>query len=958
MTHPSTSDPAAVLPVALAQALHDPVQRALSCLTDPISNERRLQWMRVLACSSFVGWALERVPGVQALLDAELSWRSDQLRAALRAEWTHAQDEAELYRCIRRFRHRHMARIIWMDLNTPADAWAVSAEVTRLAEVVLDETLHWLSAFWAPRWGLPSPDASGHVPQLVVLGMGKLGAGELNLSSDIDLIFAYAQEGETCGGRRRCSYIEYFTKLGQALIAALDSTTEEGIAFRVDMRLRPFGDGGSLVGSFNTLERYYQRQGREWERYAMLKARPVAGDIAGGQALLTLLRPFVYRRYIDFGVIDALRDLKRRIQREVRRQAAEDDIKLGRGGIREVEFIVQALQLVHGGRDKRLQTTSLRHALDALDAAHYLEHDAATSLMADYVWLRDLEHALQAQDDTQTQRLPACPLKRARLAYAMHEDTPASLLNALDQVRQRVRARFDDIITESPDEALPPSTAAPWDDVWVEGWSADQVTAVFQRAGFTQPAQAHSRLSAFRDSPSVAHMQAIGIERLDALMPLLLRDLAEATPGHVPRDVVLNRVLMLVEAVSRRTAYLVLLKENASARTQLLTLCAASPWIAEQLAHYPVLLDELLDPEALHAPLSRTVLEDELHQTLLRLPLDDDEAQLTALCQLKLSQVLRVAVSDLFGLCSLMSVSDALTWVAEVILMRVVSLAWHALLPRYGAPEPLPGHDEAGFIVVAYGKLGSIELGYGSDLDLVFVHDAAPQGVTQGPRQIDNAVFMARLGQKIIHLLTAVTPTGSLYDVDVRLRPSGSAGLLVTSFDAFEEYQQRQAWLWEHQALVKARPITGPAGLQGRFTAFRERLLGQPRDPDTVKRAVAEMRQRMQAHQAPHPTIKQVRGGLVDIEFIVQYVVLTHAHEYPVLLDYTDNVRLLAMISMVGILDATDAQCLIDTLLEYRQALHTAALMLEPVPLPADSASAREAVARLWQRVIGDEPIR
>lgn len=963
---PLSSDTArdlASVPQSLCDALQGTLPDTLAQLPADLLHEQRQDWAHVLACSPFVARVLHSDPGVVALVSPPLFWSADQLREALSAQLTAVDDEEMLQQTLRRFRHAHMVRIIWLDTLTPATAWEVSAQVSFLAEVVLDEALHWLSTYRAARWGYPAPDEQGDVPGLVVLGMGKLGAGELNLSSDIDLIFAYASEGETRGGKRRLSHQEYFTKLGQALIAALDRTTEDGVAFRVDMRLRPFGESGPLVGSFSVLERYYQRQGREWERYAMLKARPVAGDIPAGYALLTALKPFVYRRYIDFGVIDALRDIKLRIQREVRRQGAEEDIKLGRGGIREVEFVVQALQLVHGGRDTRLQTTSLHEALLSIRQAQYLKAEVVDTLMADYAWLRDLEHALQAQDDVQTQRLPDDSVAWARLALAMNLPDKAAVCAHLDQVRTRVRAYFDDMI--ALDEAAAETTVSlsPWDELWLNGLPASASVACFKAAGFAAPEETQARLRAFQTGSAIQHMQAIGVERLDALMPLLLHDLAglqrEGTLSRyasaITLDTVLARVLMLLEAVARRTAYLMLLKENPPAREQLLRLCAVSPWVAERLARYPMLLDELLDPAALYAPMDREMLVDELNQTLARLPIEDEEAQLNALCQFKLSQVLRIAVSDLFGYRPLMAVSDALTCVAEVILSRVVTLAWQTLSQRYGLPQAKQGAKDAGFIVVGYGKLGSVELGYGSDLDLVFVHDAAPQGMTNGPRQIDNAVFLTRLGQRIIHLLTAATPNGTLYDVDVRLRPSGSSGLLVTSLDAFVEYQQRHAWLWEQQALVKARPVAGTWTLQNQFERVRTALLSQPRDPQHVKRDVMQMRQRMLAHHKDDHNIKQVSGGLIDIEFIVQCAVLAYSHEHPALLRYTDNVRLIEAMHGAGIISDTDAALLRSTLLRYRQAVHAAALMLEPVSLPADSATARDAIKRLWHALMSGE---
>ncbi|MFW6346604.1 MAG: bifunctional [glutamate--ammonia ligase]-adenylyl-L-tyrosine phosphorylase/[glutamate--ammonia-ligase] adenylyltransferase, partial [Halomonas sp.] len=904
---------------------------------------------------------LDTAPDAEVLRD----WLDERLEAA--------EDEAAMQAAIRRFRRARMTGIVWRDLTRPegVDMWATAAAVSRLAETCLEGALSWLERFLAPRWGRPAPRRDGSEQRLVVLGMGKLGAGELNLSSDIDLIFAFPEKGETEGGRKSLEHQEYFTKLGQRLIGALDAVTADGFAFRVDMRLRPLGDGGPLVGSFSSLAGYYQDQGREWERYAMLKARPVAGDLDAGAELLASLRPFVYRRYIDFGAIESLRELKGMINREVRRKGMQGNIKLGPGGIREVEFVVQAFQLIRGGRDTELQVTSLRTALTRLPELGLLPDEVVEELTPDYVFLRDLEHVLQALEDRQTQSLPSDDLDRERVALALDmEDWPA-VMACLDEVRARVRRHFDAVIADpeeeseegeegdvDPDEGIARES---WRALWRGELDEAEGAALLEEAGFADPAAAARRLHGLYQSRQVQGMQRIGYERLEALMPLLIDAVARSeTP-----DTALERVLPLVESVLRRTAYLALLRENPDALGHLMTLCAASPWIAEQIARYPILLDELLTPETLYTPADKSRLADELRQTLARLPEEDEEAQLEALRVFKHAQTLHVAASDIAGTRHLMKVSDYLTYIAEVILEAVLAMAWRHLTRKHGVPALADGgraDAEPAFLIVGYGKLGGIELGYGSDLDLVFLHDGAPQGSTDGGRPLDNAVFYTRLGQRIIHLLTAVTPAGTLYEVDMRLRPSGNSGLLVTSLSAFAEYQRREAWTWEHQALVRARVVAGHPRLAEGFAAVRREILGRERDSEALREEVVKMRHKMRDHLGGKGgegefDLKHDPGGMVDLEFLCQYAVLAMGHETPALLEWSDNMRILETLEATERLPARECQRLRDAYLALRSAAHRASLTREPARANDEAfQDHRRAVIAAWERLL--EPVQ
>ncbi|WP_043528363.1 bifunctional [glutamate--ammonia ligase]-adenylyl-L-tyrosine phosphorylase/[glutamate--ammonia-ligase] adenylyltransferase [Litchfieldella xinjiangensis] len=980
----------ATLKERLDEALAQADRRAARQESEPpgerwqaLSSTRREQLARVAVISEYAAETLTRYPHWLADLDAAGELDARPSRDAM-GEWLadalqSVDDETGLQATLRRFRRARMLGIIWRDLNRPAgsDIWQTAASVSQLAEVCLEGALGWLESHLAPRWGRPAPRADGSPQRLVVLGMGKLGAGELNLSSDIDLIFAFPEKGTTQDGKREFDHQEYFTKLGQKLIAALDAVTAEGFAFRVDMRLRPLGDGGPLVGSFNMLASYYQDQGREWERYAMLKARPVAGDLDAGRELLASLRPFVYRKYLDFGAIESLREMKSLINREVKRKGMDDNIKLGSGGIREVEFVVQAFQLIRGGRDTELQVTSLKTALERLPSLGLVPQAVVDELLPAYAFLRDLEHALQALEDRQTQTLPRDDSERERVALAIGmEDWPA-VMARLAEVREQVRQHFDAVIAD-PEEEIEASpehatggaeggfTLDEWRALWrgdltdkgPQGETENETLDMLARGGFADPERAARRLASLRQSRQVQSMQRIGYERLDALMPMLLTAVSDSEDP----DMALERVLPLIEAVLRRTAYLALLRENPDALDHLMRLCGASPWIAEQLARHPVLLDELLTPATLYSPADKARLADELRQALARIPEEDEEAQLEALRIFKHAQVLHVAASDIAGARPLMKVSDFLTFIAEVVLEQVLAMAWKHMVHKHGYPQRQGGQDrDAHFIVVGYGKLGGIELGYGSDLDLVFLHDADSQGSTDGKRPIDNAVFFTRLGQRIIHLLTTVTPAGALYEVDMRLRPSGNSGLLVTSLDSFADYQRQHAWTWEHQALVRARAVAGHDALAVRFDEVRREILGRARDKQELRDEVVKMRRKMRDHLGSSATdqregrfdIKQDAGGMVDIEFLCQFAVLAMGHEAPELLEWSDNMRILETLEASGHLPAEDCRHLREAYLAYRNASHRAALTKQPARDEAgDYEEYRRYVSALWERCL------
>lgn len=934
----------------------------------------RGELQRVWCGSEFVAAACAQDPELLRDLVATGDLVNADGEGALATRVQHAlagiDTEADLHQVLRRCRRREMVRIIWRDLTRRADLAATTADMSALADGCIRGALDILHRRACLEWGTPVGASSGEPQQLVVIGMGKLGGHELNVSSDIDLIFAYPDEGETRGSNRQIDNCEFFARLGQKLIQALDNRSADGFVFRVDMRLRPFGQSGVLAYSFAALERYYQSQGRDWERYAMIKARAITGVPGPSDRLLATLRAFTYRKYIDYGVIQSLRDMKAMINREVARKGIEDDIKRGAGGIREIEFIVQSFQLIRGGRDQRFQNPRLRDTLELLGSQGALPAEVAADLWRAYEFLRNLEHVLQAWRDQQIQQLPAAAEDRSRVAAMLGFADWQAFAVELDRHRQRVRAVFAEVVADSGagQEATAPDSHA------LEAWQAIDVddagaaTALTALGYGSESGAVRDLLLRVRASSGVRAMPAAARARLDQFMPRLIGACgalasggADSANNGANRGECLRRALQLVEAVARRSAYLALLIENPAALDQLVRLCAASPWIAEELSRYPVLLDELLDPRTLYTPPDRALLQDQLRQQALRIPTDELEAQLEALRYFRRAHTLRVAACEVMAILPLMKVSDYLTWLAEAILDHVLALAWNHVTARFGHPGE-EGGEKPAFLVVGYGKLGGIELGHGSDLDLVFIYDADPNLATTGPASIDNGTFFARLGQRIIHVLSARTATGALYDVDMRLRPSGNSGLLVTSLDAFAKYQEASAWTWEHQALVRARPVAGEARLGERFARIRQRVLARQRDRDTLRREVADMRRRMFGHlgaklgrsKPGEFHLKHDRGGIVDIEFMVQFAVLAEASAHPELTRWTDNIRLLDALAACGVLSAAEAEELGEAYKDYRSAGHRLQLQQRPEIVPAaDFAAPRAAVVAVWERLLG-----
>jgi len=853
---------------------------------------------------------------------------------------------------LRLFRLREAVRIAWRDLAGLAGLEETVGDLTLLADGIITTVLSDLYAVYCEAYGTPV-DRGGRMQPLLVVGLGKLGAFELNFSSDVDLVFAYPDEGWTRHAPQPISNFEFFTRLGRGLVRALSEKTENGPVFRVDLRLRPDGENGPLVMTFENMEAYYQRHGREWERYAWIKARVVAGDGKAGRRLLSLLKPFVYRRYLDFGVFEALREMKHRISIEMRKKTFSSDIKLGRGGIREIEFFGQVFQLIRGGVTPGLRRRRIRRVLKTLVQIQAIDRRTGDVLDAAYVFLRLTEHRLQAMYDQQTHLLPQDPIDRMRLFRSMGFRDWASFERVLNDHMHRVHGCFSRLLASGRKSPACPEDVHRATEELACLWhnlSHGQPPPVRRTEAAGPAGETLRLLAAFKDSPRTRALSREGRNRIDRLMPLVL----EKTASMPKPQETLKRILVLLETIERRTCYIALLLENPNALDHLIRLSSASPWIVTLLAQHPVLLDELLDPRALYQPPSPDLLEKEIRQRLKAVPADDLEYQLEALSIFKQVNTLRVAAADIAGALPLMKVSDHLTAVAEILVRETVALAWRHLVRRHGAPAAaIDGHEcKQGFAVIGYGKLGGIELGYGSDLDLVFIH--AGSEADRGTAPIGPAQFYARLGQRVVHCLSAHTAAGKMYAIDMRLRPSGSAGLLVSQFRAFEAYQRQDAWTWEHQALLRARPVTGDPLLMNWFQDARSRILTQPRPTESLRRDVAGMRQRLRRellHRDPARfDIKQSAGGLVDIEFLVQFLVLANAARHPDLVQYSDNVRQIQALAACGVIDEQAAHLMRHAYLVYRATIHRLSLRHEPALVDvARFGDLRRHIADLWR---------
>ncbi len=798
--------------------------------------------------------------------------------------------------------------------------------VSLLADTLIGHALSWLYREACEREGEPTGNESGAKQQLVVLALGKLGAQELNLSSDVDLIFSYPEEGKTSKSGKPNQ--GFFLRLCQKLIAMLDDVTSEGFVFRVDMRLRPYGDSGALVLNFRSMELYYSQQGRGWERYAWIKARVCAGDREGGRELLAILRPFVYRRYLDFGAIQSLRDMKARVRRERRQEQMKHDIKLGSGGIRDIEFIVQVFQLIFGGQEPELRDANLLRVLNSLVHLGHLDRKDAEELRSAYCFLRNSEHAIQGCRDEQTQRLPENALDQLRLAWVMDCEDYIDFQKRLTDHCEAVSRQFEALIA-SPQHTTQENR---WRELWLQNddmalahtlltqWES-QLTKR-KNSEFDGSSAMKAIVDALTATRAVCDRSWVGKQsrqRLDEIMPRLLeQSLTSIDPSRV-----VVRVLKIFQSVIRRSSYLALLIENPHALKELISLCESSAFVADELSSYPPLLDELLDARQLYTLRSHEEVAQELRGNLSVFDESDMEGAMDALRDFKHQQEFRIAVWEVQGTLPLMQISDQLTALAEVILEQALTRAWSATTPQFepiGIPSALVDGPPA-VAIIGYGKLGGFELGPGSDLDLVLLHDVNPESFSGAATQL-----LHRFAKRLLNMLGATTRAGVLYEVDVRLRPSGRSGAIISSLEGFRRYQMQDAWTWEQQALVRARPVAGNPRLAAAFESVRREVLMQARDRNELRRDVVAMRQRIEQSANAPEDLKKAAGGIVDIEFMVQYLVLAWAHQYPALCRYTDNVRILQIAAAEDLISSENAGRLVKAYLELRSEIHRSIL--------------------------------
>ncbi|GDY27148.1 glutamate-ammonia-ligase adenylyltransferase [Agarivorans sp. Toyoura001] len=907
-------------------------------LLEQLSQQQQAQTQAAFALSGFIARSCISQPSMlldiwqQQLLDSPQN--EQQLREQLSSALAEQVNDDGAKKVLRQFRRLHMVLIAWRDLLLAQAVSHSFAQVSAVADSCVDCANQWLYQRCCAESGTPT-DEQGNAQPLVVIGMGKLGGRELNFSSDIDLIFCYPENGETQGGRRSIANQQFFIRMGQRLIQLIDQPTLDGFVFRVDMRLRPFGESGPLAVSYAAFEDYYQHHGRDWERYAMVKARVINQDLRFDQDIQAMLKPYVYRRYIDFSAIQALRSMKAMINSEIRRKGLRDNIKLGSGGIREIEFIVQTFQLIRGGREPVLQTRSLLTALTQLSEHGELTEAQTDMLREHYLYLRQVENILQQIDDQQTQTLPDSESDQSRIAWVMGHSTWEAFYQHLQQRLGEVNACFQSAIGEEEQEEH--QAGQEYDDLWHCGANREDLASLMGKHVCSETEQKARVETMYHFMHAVEHRQIgqRGRQTLERMMPSLLQQLFE----HPKTSLVLPRVMVLLERILSRTAYLELLAENPASLQQLLRLCAGSAMLAEKLASFPILLDELLDPGVLYNPASEDSYGQQLREFMLRIPPDDMEQQMEALRQFKQIQQLRITAADIAGALPLMKVSDHLTAVAEVIVNAVVEQAWNQMVERHGYPSQLT-EQQRGFAVVGYGKIGGIETGYSSDLDLVFLHNSDSSTYTNGAKQIDSKQFYLKLAQRIMHLFNTRTASGVLYELDMRLRPSGASGLLVSAVEAFEQYQLTEAWTWEHQALVRARVIYGDGELAQGFEQVRRKILAIPRDAKDLAKQVQEMRNKMKDHLSRETDelldLKQSAGGMVDIEFIAQYLVLLNTEKHPELSKWTDNVRIFESCVELGLLEPKQAQGLTQCYLDIRDECHRCGL--QGVPRLANKA--------------------
>jgi glutamate-ammonia-ligase adenylyltransferase len=886
-----------------------------------------------LPFSRYAQRILESEPARKAeLLQALQSpFSRKEMQAFLDAHSQQIATEENLHRVLRDLRKQVMLRLAMRDISGEADLSEVMSSMTALAEVTINFALkyheNWLTQ--PDRFGLPRGEHSNTIQHLLVVAMGKLGGGELNVSSDVDLIFVYPEDGET-DGIKSISNHEFFARLGRKLISSLNDYTVDGYVFRVDMRLRPHGENSPLAISFPMLEEYFIKQGREWERYAWIKGRVITvhSDSEAESILMEkMVRPFVFRKYLDFGAYESMRRLHAQLRKEVERREMHDNIKLGPGGIREIEFITQVFQLIRGGRDVDLCIRPTLSVLQRLQKKHQLPEQAATELTDAYHFLRKLEHRLQYLDDQQIQTLPLNPVDQNLIATVMGFPDYASFMQQLDTHRKNVTRLFELIFAAPRKSPTHDMLAHLWQAETQDISQTEAATTQLSTMGFSEPAKISERLRLFYQDTFYHQLPETSQQHINTLVPMIIEAVAELPPV----EITLERMLQLLEKISSQTSYLALLLEHPHTLQRVAELVSISQWASDYLGRHPILLDELLRHDAPHPVPDWSALSNELIYQLNHVnnPKNDViEWQMDVLRHFQHAQVFRLLVTDLEGSLLLETLSDHLTALADLILDSVLNLAWSGLKKRH--------RTEPAFAIIGYGKLGGKELGYASDLDMIFLYE---------DNHPDAAEIYTKLGQSINAWLTRHTSAGFLYETDLRLRPNGAAGLLVSSMEAFAQYQREQAWVWEHQALTRARFVAGDQQVGEAFENTRKEILCKSRNLIELKQDILKMREKMlDVHPNPTPLfdIKHDRGGIIDVEFIVQYLVLGYASQSPQLTGNIGNIALLKLAGELGLVPAELATQVRTAYREYRRLQHRFRLGGEPeltsAPLSKDKS--------------------
>ena len=957
-----TGSPSAELQACLQRQL-DALESVAPGRLDSLPPAVRDSLPLVFAASDFVAHACARDAGLLSDLVAHHGLARPSMSGdyPARAPAAGVRSDADMLSALRRWRRREMVRIAWRALAGWADVEETLADLSDFADAAIQVAVAHAGQALTARYGQPR-SASGAVQPLVVVAMGKLGGRELNFSSDVDLVLLFPEHGETDGSRPIANE-ELFTRLGQGMIRLLETATQDGFTLRVDLRLRPFGDSGPLVTSFASLEDYLPLHGRDWERYAYVKARPITAPERYAEIRASALGPFVYRRYLDYGVFESLREMKALIEREVERRELAGHIKLGPGGIREIEFIAQAFQLIRGGRERRLQTSSLLQALDTLGELQLLPGAAVRELRGAYLYLRRLENSLQMLSDSQVHQLPADRLSQERIALAMGAPGWEALLAELGGHQAAVSAHFNRFVFGAADRGGM-SVTIDLGLLWGSQAESAALAESLGRAGFADSAQAAQMLLALRASALVRKLDEPGRRRLQALLPALLADIGAAPLAGAEQLAVLRRILSILEATGKRSAYFALLRESQPARSRLIEICRHGEFLVRQIASYPLLLDELVDERLLSELPGRDALARELQAAMEQLQGEDPGRQVEALCHFQRAAIFRIAVADLTGRLPVMRVSDRLTEIAELIIARAIELAWRQITAQFGVPHCGEGAKRrpVSICAVGYGKLGGLELGYASDLDLVFLHDSRgdrqeTDGSGPDARSIENPLFFVRLAQRLMHILTMHSAAGRLYEVDVRLRPSGKGGLLVTQIDAFADYQRGEAWTWEHQALLHARAVAGAPALCVEFERTRIDVLRYAVRRESLRDEVRSMRERMRRELSKggegRVDLKQDAGGIADIEFLAQYWALRWARDYPPVAMFSDTIRQLESVASADLVPQATVDILTAAYRAYRTRTHHLSLAGEAGLVAAEEfAAERAAVVAIWDGVM------